>query len=119
MDVGCGISENTRNKHEAIKKAKKDAVTDARKRALRIFGNGLGNCVRDKVRLALPLVCSRRMHKQQQLGVQGERGPWASLFATLCLEFLVDFKCAAKLTPWPRHRATSSGTTAGSRGRPA
>ena len=43
------VSENTRNKHEAIKKAKKDAVTDARKRALRIFGNGLGNCVRDKV----------------------------------------------------------------------
>lgn len=29
-------------------KAKKEAVTDAIKRALRIFGNHLGNCVYDK-----------------------------------------------------------------------
>jgi DNA repair and recombination protein RAD52 len=48
MDVGCGVAEGMRSRHEAIKKSKKDAVTDARKRCLRVFGNGLGNCVRDK-----------------------------------------------------------------------
>ena len=52
------VSENTRNRHEAIKKAKKDAVTDARKRALRVFGNGLGNCVRDKVFLIIHTFCA-------------------------------------------------------------
>ena len=48
MDVGCGTAEGQRSRHEAIKKSKKDAVTDARKRCLRVFGAGLGNCVRDK-----------------------------------------------------------------------
>lgn len=32
-------------------KARKEAVTDAIKRALRIFGNNLGNCVYDKEHL--------------------------------------------------------------------
>jgi hypothetical protein len=32
----------------AIENAKKEAVSDARKRALRIFGNALGNCIYDK-----------------------------------------------------------------------
>jgi DNA repair and recombination protein RAD52 len=46
-DVGYGISEN-KNKGNAIENAKKEAVSDARKRALRLFGNALGNCIYDK-----------------------------------------------------------------------
>jgi len=46
-DVGYGISEN-KNKGIAIENAKKEAVSDARKRALRLFGNALGNCIYDK-----------------------------------------------------------------------
>jgi DNA repair and recombination protein RAD52 len=32
----------------AIENAKKEAVSDARKRCLRVFGNALGNCIYDK-----------------------------------------------------------------------
>jgi DNA repair and recombination protein RAD52 len=46
-DVGYGCAENPR-KGTAIENAKKEAVTDARKRALRMFGNALGNCIYDK-----------------------------------------------------------------------
>jgi len=46
-DVGYGICEDKR-KGTAIENAKKEAVSDARKRALRVFGNALGNCVYDK-----------------------------------------------------------------------
>lgn len=46
-DVGYGIAEN-KNKGIAIENAKKEAVSDARKRALRCFGNALGNCIYDK-----------------------------------------------------------------------
>ncbi|PRP81826.1 hypothetical protein PROFUN_10575 [Planoprotostelium fungivorum] len=46
-DVGFGTGEDKR-KGIAIEKAKKEAVTDARKRALRIFGNRLGNCLYNK-----------------------------------------------------------------------
>ena len=56
MDVGAGTAEGQRSRHEAIKKSKKDAVTDARKRCLRVFGNGLGNCVRDKAYQHLSLI---------------------------------------------------------------
>jgi DNA repair and recombination protein RAD52 len=48
--VGYGISEN-KIKGTAIENAKKEAVSDARKRALRLFGNALGNCVYDKEHL--------------------------------------------------------------------
>ncbi|KAK8870001.1 hypothetical protein IAR55_000571 [Kwoniella newhampshirensis] len=47
-DVGCGQGENIRGKGAALDKAKKEAVTDATKRALRTFGNVLGNCLYDK-----------------------------------------------------------------------
>lgn len=46
-DVGYGVAEN-KNKGKAIENAKKESVTDARKRALRLFGNGLGNSVYDR-----------------------------------------------------------------------
>ncbi|KRH93598.1 DNA repair and recombination protein RAD52/RAD22 [Pseudoloma neurophilia] len=47
-DVGLGSAENQRTKSMALEKAKKEAVTDALKRALRQFGNALGNVLYDK-----------------------------------------------------------------------
>mmetsp|Transcript_20040 Transcript_20040/g.27588 ORF Transcript_20040/g.27588 Transcript_20040/m.27588 type:complete len:425 (+) Transcript_20040:91-1365(+) len=49
-DVGFGSSFHP-SRGEAIQHAKKEAVTDARKRCLRLFGNALGNCVYDKKHL--------------------------------------------------------------------
>jgi len=47
-DVGYGFSENSKGKGAGLEKAKKEAVSDALKRTLRLFGNGLGNSVYDK-----------------------------------------------------------------------
>lgn len=47
-DIGYGHCENTKGKAAAFEKAKKEATTDAMKRALRNFGNVLGNCLYDK-----------------------------------------------------------------------
>lgn len=47
-DIGFGHAENQPYKYSAIDKAKKEAVTDATKRALRLFGNQLGLCLYDK-----------------------------------------------------------------------
>lgn len=41
--IGVGNAENARLQADAIEKAKKSAVSDAMKRALRCFGEGLGN----------------------------------------------------------------------------
>lgn len=48
QDIGYGHIENCRGKAAAFEKAKKEGTTDALKRALRNFGNVLGNCVYDK-----------------------------------------------------------------------
>jgi DNA repair and recombination protein RAD52 len=47
-DVGYGHMENCKGKAAAFEKAKKEGTTDALKRALRNFGNVLGNCIYDK-----------------------------------------------------------------------
>ena len=47
-DIGYGHIENCKGKAAAFEKAKKEAATDAMKRALRTFGNVLGNCLYDK-----------------------------------------------------------------------
>ncbi|KIY72690.1 Rad52 22 double-strand break repair protein [Cylindrobasidium torrendii FP15055 ss-10] len=47
-DSGLGMMDNAPNKAAAIDKCKKEAVTDALKRALRQFGNLMGNCLYDK-----------------------------------------------------------------------
>jgi len=49
-DVGYGNGEHPK-RGLAIEKAKKEAVSDARKRALRLFGDALGNCLYDKQHL--------------------------------------------------------------------
>ncbi|KAI9291837.1 hypothetical protein K502DRAFT_112767 [Neoconidiobolus thromboides FSU 785] len=51
-DVGYGTMENAKSKGQAFEKARKEAVTDGVKRALRYFGNALGNCLYDKKFLA-------------------------------------------------------------------
>ncbi|KAG0230490.1 DNA repair protein rad52 [Actinomortierella wolfii] len=47
-DLGFGSSENLKSKAASFEKAKKEAVTDALKRALTSFGNVLGACLYDK-----------------------------------------------------------------------
>ncbi|KXS16743.1 hypothetical protein M427DRAFT_97491 [Gonapodya prolifera JEL478] len=47
-DIGYGQSAGSRSKADAFEKAKKEAATDGLKRALRHFGNVLGNCFYDK-----------------------------------------------------------------------
>ncbi|KAL1872246.1 DNA repair protein rad52 [Paecilomyces lecythidis] len=51
-DIGYGHIENCKGKAAAFEKAKKEGTTDALKRALRTFGNVLGNCIYDKEYLA-------------------------------------------------------------------
>jgi DNA repair and recombination protein RAD52 len=66
-DVGYGHIENCKGKAAAFEKAKKEGTTDGLKRALRNFGNLLGNCVYDKEYLArvtkmkVTPVCRSRM----------------------------------------------------------
>ena len=47
-DVGYGLCENLKSKGDALEKARKSSVTDALKRALKHFGNSLGNCLHSK-----------------------------------------------------------------------
>jgi len=47
-DVGYGSMENAKSKGAAFDKAKKEAVTDAMKRALKNLGPALGACLYDK-----------------------------------------------------------------------
>jgi DNA repair and recombination protein RAD52 len=58
-DIGYGSVQNCRNKAAAFEKARKEATTDGLKRALRHFGNALGNCLYDKSYLDN----IKRMHK--------------------------------------------------------
>ncbi|KAH9922507.1 recombination protein Rad52 [Fomitopsis serialis] len=68
-DVGYGLLENSKSKGAALDKCKKEAVTDAVKRALRNFGNLLGNCLYDKsytqevVKMKVPPVCLIRVSR--------------------------------------------------------
>ncbi|XP_066580767.1 DNA repair protein RAD52 homolog isoform X2 [Amia ocellicauda] len=47
-DVGYGVSEGQKSKALSLEKARKEAVTDGLKRALKSFGNALGNCILNK-----------------------------------------------------------------------
>lgn len=46
--MGWGQADNVRSRGAALEKSQKQAVSDARKRALRIFGSYLGNCLYNK-----------------------------------------------------------------------
>ncbi len=62
-DIGYGVSEGMRSKALSIEKARKEAVTDGLKRALKSFGNALGNCINDKDYLAF--IGAKGMNKQK------------------------------------------------------
>lgn len=47
-DLGCGYMENAPSRAKAIEKCKKEAVTDALKRAARQFGYATGGCLYSK-----------------------------------------------------------------------
>lgn len=47
-DIGYGRAENMTSKAMALEKSKKEACTDGLKRALRLFGSSMGNCVYDQ-----------------------------------------------------------------------
>ncbi|KAL9973228.1 hypothetical protein ACROYT_G019650 [Oculina patagonica] len=47
-DIGYGVSEGMKSKALSLEKARKEAVTDGLKRALKSFGESLGNCISDK-----------------------------------------------------------------------
>ena len=60
-DIGNGKCEN-KSKATAIENAKKEAISDARKRALRVFGNAIGNSIYDRdylnsIRIPTKKVC--------------------------------------------------------------
>lgn len=65
--MGWGSAENMSSKAQAFMKAQKQAVTDAKKRALQNFGNVLGNCISDKdylkkvVKVKVQPVCHQEM----------------------------------------------------------
>ncbi|KIJ43895.1 hypothetical protein M422DRAFT_60283 [Sphaerobolus stellatus SS14] len=72
-DIGYGILENSKSKGMAIDKCKKEAVTDGLKRALRNFGNVLGNCLYDKsytqeiVKMRVPLSSNPLLAQTRQI----------------------------------------------------
>ncbi|KAG7161938.1 DNA repair protein RAD52-like [Homarus americanus] len=47
-DIGYGVCEGMKSKALSLEKARKEAVTDGLKRALKSFGNALGNCLSNK-----------------------------------------------------------------------
>nr|XP_017507515.2 DNA repair protein RAD52 homolog isoform X1 [Manis javanica]XP_017507525.2 DNA repair protein RAD52 homolog isoform X1 [Manis javanica]XP_017507534.2 DNA repair protein RAD52 homolog isoform X1 [Manis javanica]XP_017507544.2 DNA repair protein RAD52 homolog isoform X1 [Manis javanica]XP_017507550.2 DNA repair protein RAD52 homolog isoform X1 [Manis javanica]XP_036870854.1 DNA repair protein RAD52 homolog isoform X1 [Manis javanica]XP_036870855.1 DNA repair protein RAD52 homolog isoform X1 len=85
-DVGYGVSEGLRSKALSLEKARKEAVTDGLKRALRSFGNALGNCILDKDYLRslsklphqLPLEVDLTKAKRQDFEPSVERARYSS-----------------------------------------
>jgi DNA repair and recombination protein RAD52 len=52
-DIGCGVCDGMRTRGDALQKVKKEACTDAMKRALKNFGRRLGLMLYDKEFLAM------------------------------------------------------------------
>nr|XP_056703349.1 DNA repair protein RAD52 homolog [Euleptes europaea] len=67
-DVGYGVSEGLKSKALSLEKARKEAVTDGLKRALKCFGNALGNCILDKDYLRSVNKLPRQMPPDLDLG---------------------------------------------------
>ncbi|GAA5874117.1 hypothetical protein JCM8547_008378, partial [Rhodosporidiobolus lusitaniae] len=91
-DVGYGKVENVKSKGDGLDKCKKEAVTDALKRALRHFGKLLGNCLYDKAYLQglsnmkapKPKFDFASIYKPEQDNVPHDspNAPWASTSAS-------------------------------------
>ncbi|NXU57671.1 RAD52 protein, partial [Turnix velox] len=67
-DVGYGVSEGLKSKALSLEKARKEAVTDGLKRALKCFGNALGNCILDKDYLRAVNKLPRQVAPELDLG---------------------------------------------------
>ncbi|NXK56513.1 RAD52 protein, partial [Chauna torquata] len=102
-DVGYGVSEGLKSKALSLEKARKEAVTDGLKRALKCFGNALGNCILDKDYLQAVNKLPRQMPpeldlvkaKRQDYEPEIEKARYNS-----CLE--------RKNTGWRQHCETAS-----------
>ncbi|KAM9073842.1 DNA repair protein RAD52 homolog isoform 2-T10 [Megaptera novaeangliae] len=92
-DVGYGVSEGLKSKALSLEKARKEAVTDGLKRALRSFGNALGNCILDKDYLRslnklphqLPLEVDLTKAKRQDFEPSVEQARYSSCRQNLAL----------------------------------
>ncbi|TKC47746.1 hypothetical protein EI555_016436, partial [Monodon monoceros] len=92
-DVGYGVSEGLKSKALSLEKARKEAVTDGLKRALRSFGNALGNCILDKDYLRslnklphqLPLEVDLTKAKRQDFEPSVEQARYSSCRQNLTL----------------------------------
>ncbi|XP_064334974.1 DNA repair protein RAD52 homolog isoform X6 [Camelus dromedarius] len=92
-DVGYGVSEGLKSKALSLEKARKEAVTDGLKRALRSFGNALGNCILDKDYLRslnklphqLPLEVDLTKAKRQDFEPSVERARYSSCRQSMAL----------------------------------
>ncbi|NP_001089585.1 RAD52 homolog, DNA repair protein S homeolog [Xenopus laevis] len=85
-DVGYGVSEGLKSKALSLEKARKEAVTDGLKRALKCFGNSLGNCILDKDYLRavnklpkqVPVELDLAQTKRQDFDASVERARYSS-----------------------------------------
>ncbi|KAJ9644086.1 DNA repair protein rad52 [Coniosporium tulheliwenetii] len=80
QDIGYGHVENCNGKAAAFEKAKKEAVTDALKRALRHFGNVFGNCFDNREYLS-KVTKVKVAPKQAIADAPSEERPRATRFA--------------------------------------
>lgn len=67
-DVGFGSVVNERDRGKAIENARKEAVSDGVKRALRYYGAALGNCVYDKTHVRASLSLNSACFSQHRTG---------------------------------------------------
>ncbi|OHE97907.1 recombination protein rad52 [Colletotrichum orchidophilum] len=99
-DIGYGHIENCKGKAAAFEKAKKEGTTDALKRALRNFGNVLGNCIYDKdylskvtkMKVAPTKFHENDLHRQRDFAikkVEEEKAPPVKLETMESLEDLL------------------------------
>lgn len=95
-DVGYGLAQNLK-KGDGLEKAKKEAVTDARKRALRLFGPKLGNSVYDKEHIA-----------KVKSGKEGTKGA--------AMEYADMLQATAPMVPPPVASTSRAGTGSSSTG---
>ncbi|XP_056907655.1 DNA repair protein RAD52 homolog [Takifugu flavidus] len=119
-DVGYGVSEGLKSKALSLEKARKEAVTDGMKRALRCFGNVLGNCILDKEYLLsinkIPKQPTPLVDPAQTKRAQGEAAVEKARFSSLQPPVLHrNHSCSEVHTPnVPENKEDDSSAAAGS-----
>ncbi|KAK1803923.1 hypothetical protein P4O66_003863 [Electrophorus voltai] len=103
-DVGYGVSEGLKSKALSLEKARKEAVTDGLKRALKCFGNALGNCIFNKEYLMAINKIPKQVHspldpdnmKRKDKEPSVERARYDSLARRNCSSFSIPAEAAAE-----------------------